>query len=167
MDSSSDRIRLYKRLWGSIVLLLVVWLLLVSVLENRATKIMKKQRTNSIHSKMNLNFMSIKRRVPNGPDPIHNSATVLEPFTISLRVDIDLEWLFSLLKIHLGVDTSPITLARSHYSKVQYLAKRLTPLGVDCLAGRPRLIITLASWACEEASLSPPRPAAARFPHLF
>lgn len=72
MDSSSDRIRLYKRLWGSIVLLLVVWLLLVSVLENRATKIMKKQRTNSIHSKMNLNFMSIKRRVPNGPDPIHN-----------------------------------------------------------------------------------------------
>ncbi|KAK6802891.1 hypothetical protein RDI58_000675 [Solanum bulbocastanum] len=72
MHSSSDRIRMYKRLWGSIVLLGVVWLLLVSVLENRGTKMLKKQRPNIIHSKMKLNFMSIKRRVPNGPDPIHN-----------------------------------------------------------------------------------------------
>ncbi|KAK4371888.1 hypothetical protein RND71_007272 [Anisodus tanguticus] len=69
MDSSSSRIRLFKGLWGSIVVLGVVWLLLVGLLENRGTK---KQKPNIIHSKMNLNFMSIKRRVPNGPDPIHN-----------------------------------------------------------------------------------------------
>lgn len=69
-SSSSKRIRMYKGLWGLIVLLGVVWLLLVGVFDNRGTKILKKQ--NIIHSKINFNFMSIKRRVPNGPDPIHN-----------------------------------------------------------------------------------------------
>ncbi|XP_059281435.1 CLAVATA3/ESR (CLE)-related protein 25-like [Lycium ferocissimum] len=70
MDSSS-KIRLYKGLWGSIVVLGVVCLL-VGVLENRETKILKKQNPNIIHSRVNLNFMSIKRRVPNGHNPIHN-----------------------------------------------------------------------------------------------
>ncbi|KAH0729481.1 hypothetical protein KY289_000669 [Solanum tuberosum] len=45
------------------------------VLENRGAKMLKKQRPNIIHSKMKLNFMSIKRRVPNGPDPIHNRSS--------------------------------------------------------------------------------------------
>lgn len=77
MDSSS-RIRFYKGFWGSLVVVGVVWLLLVGVLENGRTNMKKnKVMQNKVHSHMDLNFKSIKRRVPNGPDPIHNRYCIL------------------------------------------------------------------------------------------
>nr|XP_009757043.1 PREDICTED: CLAVATA3/ESR (CLE)-related protein 25-like [Nicotiana sylvestris] len=64
-----------KGFLGFLVLLGFVWLLLVGVYENEGimkknTKLMKTQK-RSFHSKIDLNFVS-RRRVPNGPDPIHN-----------------------------------------------------------------------------------------------
>ncbi|KAK4376767.1 hypothetical protein RND71_003063 [Anisodus tanguticus] len=81
-----DNIRKFsKGFLGFLVLLGFVWLLLVEVFENGGTRMnvhqaegimknskhMKTHKRNSVHSMIEFNFVS-KRRVPNGPDPIHN-----------------------------------------------------------------------------------------------
>ncbi|XP_059315911.1 CLAVATA3/ESR (CLE)-related protein 25 [Lycium ferocissimum] len=73
-----DNIRKFsKGLLGFLVLLGFVWLVLVGVFENGGTrliknsKLMKTHKRSSVHPKIEFNFVS-KRRVPNGPDPIHN-----------------------------------------------------------------------------------------------
>lgn len=78
-----------KGFLGFFVLLVFCWLLLVEVLENGGTRmndvhhqvmknskvVMKKTHKRStsthVHPKIDFNLVS-KRRVPNGPDPIHN-----------------------------------------------------------------------------------------------
>ncbi|OIT26183.1 hypothetical protein A4A49_26661 [Nicotiana attenuata] len=70
---SRSRIKLYKGFWGSLVVVAVIWLMLAGVVESGRTNMKNnKVMQNKVHSHMDLNFKSIKRRVPNGPDPIHN-----------------------------------------------------------------------------------------------
>ena len=69
---SSSRIRLYKGFWGSLIVVAVIWLMLAGLVESGRTN-MKNNKVLQ-NKDMDLNFKSIKRRVPNGPDPIHNRA---------------------------------------------------------------------------------------------
>ncbi|XP_061975079.1 CLAVATA3/ESR (CLE)-related protein 25-like [Populus nigra] len=85
----------FKVLLGGIATVVFVMLLLVGALESGATSKMTTSRLNSVqatqndlkddhekdvigreklvyNSELDLNYMMSKRRVPNGPDPIHN-----------------------------------------------------------------------------------------------
>ncbi|XP_031125545.1 CLAVATA3/ESR (CLE)-related protein 25-like [Ipomoea triloba] len=70
--------RRVKGFWGSVVVIgVIVWLLMVTALQNLERGSMKEvdmriDENTNFHRKMDLiNFIS-KRRVPNGSDPIHN-----------------------------------------------------------------------------------------------
>nr|GMD95860.1 uncharacterized protein LOC109179062 [Ipomoea batatas] len=72
--------RRIKGFWGSVVVIgVVMWLLMVTALQNLERGSMKEEdmridENTNFHRKMDLiNFIS-KRRVPNGSDPIHNRA---------------------------------------------------------------------------------------------
>lgn len=70
---------------GAVIFLGVIWLLFAGILANHATKTTVTVPSTEIskhwkliarekhhaHQDMDLNYVS-KRRVPNGPDPIHN-----------------------------------------------------------------------------------------------
>ncbi|KAJ9135212.1 hypothetical protein P3X46_032420 [Hevea brasiliensis] len=76
-----------RALFGAIVFLGVIWFLCVGILANHATRITRRTTVVSTeifkhsilmgrgrhhsHKDFDLNYVS-KRRVPNGPDPIHN-----------------------------------------------------------------------------------------------
>ncbi|KDP45436.1 hypothetical protein JCGZ_09685 [Jatropha curcas] len=78
--------RVLRAIFGAGVLLGVIWLLCVGILANQATKMTRTAVVSTgpfehwkltgrgkhhIHQDLDLNYVS-KRRVPNGPDPIHN-----------------------------------------------------------------------------------------------
>ncbi|KDO72414.1 hypothetical protein CISIN_1g034498mg [Citrus sinensis] len=70
---------------GAVIFLGVIWLLFAGILANHATKTtvtvppteiskhwkLIAREKHHAHQDMDLNYVS-KRRVPNGPDPIHN-----------------------------------------------------------------------------------------------
>ena len=84
--------RFIKTVFGVVVLLVFVWLLLVGILdggggETKETKsLMKNMKVGGVErvelSDM-INSMS-KRRVPNGPDPIHNRCACPCAFLLNL-----------------------------------------------------------------------------------
>lgn len=78
--------RVLKALFGFLLLVGFIWFLFVGILANRATKTTTIRISSSeifkhskliggqrlaVHQDLDLNYVS-KRRVPNGPDPIHN-----------------------------------------------------------------------------------------------
>ncbi|KAG8637940.1 CLAVATA3/ESR (CLE)-related protein 25 [Manihot esculenta] len=79
--------RALRVLFGAIVFLGVLWFLCVGILANHAIRITRRAQVVSTetfehsiligrgryhhHKDLDLNYVS-KRRVPNGPDPIHN-----------------------------------------------------------------------------------------------
>ncbi|CAK7338610.1 unnamed protein product [Dovyalis caffra] len=84
--------RSLRAIFGAVIFWGVIWFLYVGILANRATTLMARIRVSSagtlkhlklsgreshvIHHDLDLNYVS-KRRVPNGPDPIHNRKTSL------------------------------------------------------------------------------------------
>ncbi|EEF44973.1 CLE25, putative [Ricinus communis] len=79
--------RVLRALFGAVVFMGVICFLSVGILANRVTKLTARSTVLStgsfehwrmigrgrhhIHQNLDLNYVS-KRRVPNGPDPIHN-----------------------------------------------------------------------------------------------
>lgn len=79
--------KVLRALFGTVVVLGVIWFFVVGILANHATKTTKVvtltssrsfyrlkfigEEKHHFHQYLNLNYVS-KRRVPNGPDPIHN-----------------------------------------------------------------------------------------------
>ncbi|CAL1357871.1 unnamed protein product [Linum trigynum] len=68
--------RVLRVISGAVLLFVVVWFLCVGVLANHATRKLQRFAVSStgrhhFHEGLDLNYVS-KRRVPNGPDPIHN-----------------------------------------------------------------------------------------------
>lgn len=70
--------RAFKALFGALALVVFIWLVFAGVLDaggmNTTTTTTVKLRPEGSFKpidRTNLNYMS-KRRVPNGPDPIHN-----------------------------------------------------------------------------------------------
>ncbi|KAF9663614.1 hypothetical protein SADUNF_Sadunf17G0069700 [Salix dunnii] len=85
--------RILRALFGAVIFWGVIWFMYVGILPNHATTLMASIRVPSagtfkhlklsggeshlIRHDMDLNYVS-KRRVPNGPDPIHNSMRINE-----------------------------------------------------------------------------------------
>ncbi|KAJ9683531.1 hypothetical protein PVL29_019208 [Vitis rotundifolia] len=80
-----DRSRVLRILFGALVFWGLIWFSYVGVIANQATKpvitisstgnfkhmkLIGRER-HAVHQDWDLNYVS-KRRVPNGPDPIHN-----------------------------------------------------------------------------------------------
>jgi hypothetical protein len=84
--------RILRALLGAVIFWGVIWFLYVGILPNHATTLMARIRvpaagtfqhlklsgreSHLIRHDMDLNYVS-KRRVPNGPDPIHNRCILL------------------------------------------------------------------------------------------
>lgn len=82
-----DRCSVLRILFGAIVFVGLIWFSYVGVIANQATKSTKVitissagnlkhmkltgRERHAVHQDWDLNYVS-KRRVPNGPDPIHN-----------------------------------------------------------------------------------------------
>ena len=76
-----DRSRVLRILFGALIFVGLIWFSYVGVIANQATKpvitisstgnFKHMKLMHAVHQDWDLNYVS-KRRVPNGPDPIHN-----------------------------------------------------------------------------------------------
>ncbi|RVW46456.1 CLAVATA3/ESR (CLE)-related protein 25 [Vitis vinifera] len=86
-----DRSRVLRILFGALIFVGLIWFSYVGVIANQATKpvitisstgnFKHMKLMHAVHQDWDLNYVS-KRRVPNGPDPIHNRSLVKWEFSL-------------------------------------------------------------------------------------
>lgn len=98
----------FRFLFGAVVVFGIIWLLFAGILANHVTTttttvtvpsteilnnwkmIAREKQKHQAHQDMDFNYVS-KRRVPNGPDPIHNRYIFLSYIFFSEDVNLETE----------------------------------------------------------------------------